>query len=242
MITWDAIATAASDQLQKEPKRAITNQGLCNEKKSWPLGNSDSQESVNSVCNRPVSLSSLQSPFEKVLPSIVLITVGDGAWASGILLNSYGLILTNAHLLEPWRFGKMDISAMPASEILFEKPVSEHEETDGQKLKISDASTGEEHVESTMDSMNKSYKRIRVRLDHVEPQIWCDARVVYISKGPVDVALVQLESVPNQLFPIVPLFTIPLPGSKIHVIGHGLFGPRSGETSLILLSFSFVAY
>ncbi|XXG46675.1 hypothetical protein AAC387_Pa02g1461 [Persea americana] len=228
VITWDAIATAASDRLQRNPERAMKNQGLCNEKKLWPLGKAGPQESMNYMGNCPVSLRSEQLPFEKVLSSVVLITVGDGAWASGIILNNHGLILTNAHLLEPWRFGKMDISKTPTSTILFEKPACEHEETEGRKITISDASIGEEDVASTRDSMNKSYKRICVRLDHVEPRIWCDARVVYISKGPVDIALVQLESLPSQLCPIVPHFTCPSPGSKVLVIGHGLFGPQSG--------------
>jgi hypothetical protein len=45
--------------------------------------------------------SSSPLPIEKAMSSV---------WASGILLNSQGLILRNAHLLETWRFGKTQIS------------------------------------------------------------------------------------------------------------------------------------
>ena len=44
---------------------------------------------------------------------------------------------------------------------------------------------------------------------------------------PLDIALLQLELIPNKLCPIVPETKIPCPGSKAIVIGHGLFGPRS---------------
>ena len=50
--------------------------------------------------------SSASLPVEKVMVSICFITMDYGVWASGVLLNSQGLILTNAHLLEPWRLGK----------------------------------------------------------------------------------------------------------------------------------------
>lgn len=50
-----------------------------------------------------------QLPVEKAMTSICLVTIDDGVWASGVLLNDQGLILTNAHLLEPWRFGKTTV-------------------------------------------------------------------------------------------------------------------------------------
>ncbi|CAA6671976.1 unnamed protein product [Spirodela intermedia] len=147
--------------------------------------------------SQKASVDSLDSPLEKAVSSIVLITMGDEAWASGILVNKHGLILTNAHLLEPWRFEDM-LSLI-------------------QKMK--------NHY--SLGPGYKGYKRIRVRLNHTEPLIWSDAHVVYVSKGPLDIALLQLDLVPQRLHLIVPDFVCPSAGSRVHAIGHGPFGPRS---------------
>jgi len=77
----------------------------------------------------------------------------------------------------------------------------------------------------------KREKRISVRLDHAERQMWCNASVVFISKGPLDVALLQMEKVPVELNTIRPEFVCPTAGSSVYVVGHGLFGPRSGDRS-----------
>lgn len=50
--------------------------------------------------------------------------------------------------------------------------------------------------------------------------------MVYVSKGPLDISLLQLESVPSQLWPVSVDMGCPSPGSKAFVIGHGLLGPR----------------
>lgn len=185
-----------------------------------------------------------QGSLEKALSSIALVTVGDGAWASGIVLNNHGLILTNAHILEPWRFGRTSLLGL-----MGKNPVSslDHEMYVSWKDKISDNEerclSVPSHSGSSVDSATNghealflnskfgSYKRVSVRLHHMEQHIWCGARVVFVSKGPWDVALLQIESIPDQLFPITPEFACPTIGSTIHVIGHGLLGPRSGEKS-----------
>ncbi|XP_068654485.1 glyoxysomal processing protease, glyoxysomal isoform X3 [Aristolochia californica] len=118
---------------------------------------------------------------------------------------------------EPWRFGKtlsgIDESAIPLS-IPSENPIYYHEGKDN-------------HSRHPIDLGYRGYTRIRIRLDHVEPPSWCNARAVYVSKGPLDVALLQLESVPVEVWPIKRKLACPLPGSNVHVIGHGLFGPRA---------------
>ena len=68
-------------------------------------------------------------------------------------------------------------------------------------------------------------------MDHAERRIWCNASVVFISKGPLDVALLQIDKVPIELNTIRPEFVCPTAGSSVYVVGHGLFGPRSGEKS-----------
>lgn len=203
MIPWEAIASACSDLLPKEPHN--TEKGIYYDKgKLTAVGKAvipDSHGSNGPITYIHEGLSSCcPSPVEKAVPSVCLITVDDGVWASGVLLNHEGLILTNAHLLEPWRFGK----------------------------RMADPFIGGEHATYTWSSSYRGSRNIRVRMDHTDPWIWCDAKVVYICKGPLDVALLQLESVPNQLCPIVMDFSRPSVGSKAYIVGHGLFGPRCG--------------
>ena len=160
-----------------------------------------SSEDQSSLC--PSSL-----PVEKAVASVCLIAVDNGVWASGVLLNDQGLVLTNAHLLEPWRFGKRTSD----TSFLGVKPGG---------------------FAWSSDSMGS--RKIRVRLNHTDPWTWRDAIAIYICKGSLDVALLQLESVPEQLFPMVTDFSRPSIGSKAYVIGHGLFGPRCGITPVIPL-------
>ncbi|XP_057471812.1 glyoxysomal processing protease, glyoxysomal isoform X1 [Actinidia eriantha] len=245
VIPWEAIATACSDLLQEEPQNAFKrinyNNGNLNAVGRLCLSNSldingssnHPHEHVNSACPSP-------SLVEKAMASICLVTINNRVWASGILLNDKGLILTNAHLLEPWRFRKATAHGErnpSQSEVLLtaSNPFpSGHEGIGGdqsfqglqpRRLKTTDSSVVDNR-EARKLNWTKTNRSISVRLDHTDPWIWCDARVVYVSKGPLDVALLQLEFVPDQLCPIVMDFTCPSPGLKVFVIGHGLFGPR----------------
>ncbi|KAH9298226.1 hypothetical protein KI387_029908, partial [Taxus chinensis] len=194
---------------------------------------------------------SASSEIDHAMASIVLVTVGDGAWASGIVLNDSGLVLTNAHLLEPWRFGKTP--PLNKHEDVRQRPFDRYSERSRSRLvtgecnahgdnQVNDLSSSAAPVNdcvenvfssdqlithSTLDLSYRSYRRIRVRLDHVHPRSWYDAKVVYVSKGPLDIALLHIKSVLNHLNPIVTEGNCPYPGSKAFVIGHGLFGPRS---------------
>lgn len=147
------------------------------------------------------------SPLKKAISSIALITV-NGSWASGIILNNRGLILTNAHLLEPWRFGST------SSLGLVNQTTHLREEIGNRQSKPYLSYTG--------------YGKISVRVNHLDRQLWCDASVVYVSKGSLDVALLQLDSFPRQLCAVDLDFQCPTRGATVHVIGHGLIGPRSG--------------
>ncbi|KAF5179854.1 Glyoxysomal processing protease, glyoxysomal [Thalictrum thalictroides] len=244
VIPWEAIALAQSDLLQNDAiKMGLTcNKGNIHAmRKACSSESPESRKTFNFVSKNQDShhLSALQ--IEKAMASIALVTVDDEAWASGIVLNNNGLILTNAHLLEPWRFDKTNVqggdvmsSAFP---VTFKELVSKwHEGSEVQKKRKSlfpnilsnlDVSLRDEVGGDNFGLLYKSNKRIRVRLDHRNPCIWSNAMVVYISKGPLDIALLQLTSLPNDVSPIIPDFSCPSPGSKVHVIGHGLFGPRS---------------
>ncbi|KAJ7546899.1 hypothetical protein O6H91_08G059800 [Diphasiastrum complanatum] len=219
---------------------------------------------------QPFSLgSSVLLAVQKAVASVVLVTVGDGAWASGIILNKGGLILTNAHLLEPWRFGKSKLSQI-AEEHTFndcsfcnkahghpngrtcsdanqvpanQRGLSQMKEIDNELIfrQISDglSNTASPNLGRLYESATDSaftfgptakwnrYDRIRVRLDHCFPNSWCDARALYISQGPLDIALLQLTLVPENLLPITPEKASPALGSVAVVLGYGLFGPRS---------------
>eukprot|EP00249_Psilotum_nudum_P022667 c28604_g1_i1 orf=372-2789(+) len=197
---------------------------------------------------------------EQAIASVVLVTVGGGAWASGIILNDKGLILTNAHLLEPWRFGKTlpshaerDLSVLErtknaelssSAQALMATNVNDLESkawaykeqldllgSDGQLLPSDETASSAlaNGLASwpALDANYRSYRRIRVRIDNLQPRAWYDAKVMYVSRGPLDVALLKLDSIPPSLKPITPEEGCPLPGSAAVVIGHGLFGPRS---------------
>ncbi|KAG0583242.1 hypothetical protein M758_3G121800 [Ceratodon purpureus] len=171
------------------------------------------------------------SAVDNAVTSVVLITIGDGAWASGIILNKTGLILTNAHLLEPWRFGKNRIAPSSANESI------PQENDSGLRCPHASSEYQEDHSQKGVatsrvsswpaDVAQKNYQRIRVRLDHQQPRSWHAARPIYVSQGPLDIALLQLESPPSDLCPITPEKECPTPGSTAVVLGHGLFGPRS---------------
>ncbi|XP_042478321.1 glyoxysomal processing protease, glyoxysomal [Macadamia integrifolia] len=246
VIPWEAIATAQKDFLRNEPQKLM--KGIASKENLQIIGRECSPNSQNArgsfnyVHDHLTSDCSPPMPVEKTTASTVLVTIDDGVWASGVLLNRHGLVLTNAHLLEPWRFGKTTVQggrdgvASKAVSIFSDKPMSQsHKDIAGpveiqslvpKMAKISDISFFDEHDGYKLDSIYKSPKRIRARLDIMGSWIWCDARVVYVSKGPLDVALLQLEPLPDQLSPIMPDFARPSPGSKAYVIGHGLFGPR----------------
>ncbi|CAK9237480.1 unnamed protein product [Sphagnum troendelagicum] len=199
----------------------------------------------------------IPSAVEQAVTSVVLITIGDGAWASGIILNKTGLILTNAHLLEPWRFGKSRNSRSPVSHAeLVEARILNHEDTQNarsycygshldnsrlktdcgdnsaQRMSVSSCGAQPQFVKNSTALPTgvvgqHNYQHIRVRLDHHQQHSWHAAHPIYVSRGPLDIALLQLELPPQGLCPIVPEKECPTPGSTAVVLGHGLFGPRS---------------
>ncbi|KAJ4833895.1 hypothetical protein Tsubulata_041476 [Turnera subulata] len=231
VIPWEAIATACSDLLLKEPQNAGKGFHI-NKGKLNAVGNAYSH-----ISDGPLHYSPSPLPVEKAMDSVCLITIDESVWASGVLLNDQGLILTNAHLLEPWRFGKTSVYGRNVGTEFEESRFSGYTGVDGshttvslspQTLKNTDSSTSDESKGYKLLLSYKGHRNIRVRLDHVDPWIWCDAKILYICSGSLDVALLQLERIPDQLCPIKADFACPSLGSKMYVIGHGLFGPRGG--------------
>ncbi|KAL5203156.1 hypothetical protein ABZP36_014108 [Zizania latifolia] len=232
VITWDAICTAWSGN--KPEKNGRSPSELVDDKSSdskyKELCGADRYRRLVSNSGNSLNQYGCSPALAEAISSVVLITVGDTSWASGIVLNKNGLILTNAHLLEPWRFGRTSPLGLQNKITSFsEEHIRENNSLQPQKCKVSKDAV--KHEGSLFNSGFKRDRAISVRLDHGERQTWCNASVVFISKGPLDVALLQMEKVPVELCAIKPDFDCPAAGSSVYLIGHGLLGPRSGLSS-----------
>ncbi|KAL1218747.1 Glyoxysomal processing protease, glyoxysomal [Cardamine amara subsp. amara] len=226
VVPWGAITTACSHLLLEQP----SDKGKASHWGSEVLS------------SKPAASIHIQVAVEEAMESICLITVNDGVWASGVLLNEHGLILTNAHLLEPWRFGKGGVcgegnnTALKPSVLGAEEFSSTRRrfwEQESQTLPRKApadlySSVGENIKEYKNNFLQTRHRDIRVRLYHQDSWSWYPAKVVYICKEQLDVALLQLEYVPGKLQPITANFSSPPLGTSAHVVGHGLFGPRCG--------------
>ncbi|KAL0795678.1 hypothetical protein Bca101_067055 [Brassica carinata] len=186
--------------------------------------------------NEVVRIEPVQVAVGKAMESICLISVNDGVWASGVVLNEHGLILTNAHLLEPWRFGKGGVYG-EGNDNGLRPQVLEAEEFSSTRSRFWEQESRALPREAPADLHVNKYRHnflqighrdIRVRLCHQDSWTWCPAKVVYICKEQLDVALLQLEDVPGKLQPVAANFSSPPLGTPAHVVGHGLFGPRCG--------------
>lgn len=197
------------------------------------------RSSLNLIEKHPASFSSVPLTVEHAMPSVCLITLNNGVWASGVLLNEQGLILTNAHLLEPWRFGRtpihsgFDETRIKNTFFLLEDSMPLRHAGEKKNTVVQSNSLhplNYQHKNHGLNPNHQVHSEISVRIDLMNSWLWCNAKVVYISKGPLDISLLQLESVPNQLRPIHVDLPCPSPGSKAFVIGHGLLGPRCGKS------------
>ncbi|CAN4078906.1 unnamed protein product [Withania somnifera] len=243
VIPWEAITSACGSLLQEEQRsrrKIHFNNGelISVEKESRFIQDGPTNDTQEHLLAGPAP----PSLIEKAMASICLITVDDGAWASGVLLNKQGLLLTNAHLLEPWRFGKTSVNGSgynAKSDVIFTtSDQSEHPRDEkfaihhrNKHLLQKELKTPRFFVDNEQSSFrvnleNTSSRTIRVRLDCVDPWEWTNAQVVHVCRGPLDVALLQLQLVPDELCPITVDFMCPSAGSKAYILGHGLFGPR----------------
>ncbi|XP_022142191.1 glyoxysomal processing protease, glyoxysomal isoform X2 [Momordica charantia] len=245
LVPWGAIATACSDLLfgAYYAGEGIGNDNGCTNVGNEAMTKEQKFEGTFSSIHENSYCCPFPNKVEKAMASVCLVTIGEGIWASGVLLNSQGLILTNAHLIEPWRFGKTNSSAersIENAQLLQthteDSPCSMHNGVFGGKNSGSLKQNASENANILIQDQlqdNKSFanygrRNLRVRLNHADQWIWCDAKVIYICQGPWDVALLQLEQIPEQLSPIKMDCSCPSSGSKIYVIGHGLLGPKSG--------------
>ncbi|GAB2210963.1 hypothetical protein Droror1_Dr00016253 [Drosera rotundifolia] len=216
VITWQAIAAAlCGRRYDTRPEKASQYADAnCDNLMSTEI-NSPYQGSLPQYIHRQsVDSGALESPLGKAAAAVCLVTMDNGVWASGILLNNHGLILTNAHLLEPWRFGKTTVNSGKDG-----NPYPPHKESAAVRREKPEKDSG--------------VRQIHVRLDHSNSWVWHNARVIYVCKGPLDVSLLKLDSVPRDVCPITADLSCPSPGSKAFVIGHGLFGPRCEMVSSI---------
>lgn len=240
-VTWNAIASIDFKSLLEAQNTQVGVIGRTEYSYNVAsLDESCDHGSPKYLIRRPVIFSPSTSSLEKAISSVVLIAVGEGSWASGIVLNKSGLILTNAHTLEPWRFGKTSqlgsigkaTSHTELGTCLGQRENSAEKET-GIHLPLRLGSSTSGHGEPSSSFGCQSSRRISIRLDFMEQKKLYSAQAVYVSKGPLDIALLQLESVPPQLSPIIPQLACPSEGSVVYVIGHGLLGPRSNVSSSV---------
>ncbi|KAG2618372.1 hypothetical protein PVAP13_3NG079548 [Panicum virgatum] len=226
VIPWDAICTGWNNKKLEEiggGPSELPDKNADSKTMELRMYVSSTVNKINQYCISPSSI-------REAISAVVLVTVGESSWASGIILNKRGLVLTNAHLLEPWRFGRTSPSGVQTSFAGEYLNARENKSLQPQQCKFSNEDAVKHEV-SLFNLGFKREKRISVRLDHAERQMWCNASVVFISKGPLDVALLQMEKVPVELNTIRPEFVCPTAGSSVYVVGHGLFGPRSGLCS-----------
>uniref|UniRef100_A0A803LLK3 Glyoxysomal processing protease, glyoxysomal n=1 Tax=Chenopodium quinoa TaxID=63459 RepID=A0A803LLK3_CHEQI len=237
IIPWKSIESACNGLFQLVPEKSERTQlagDFCGVRTAT-MNCLNCRASSNLIEKQPVNHCSVPLTVEHAMFSVCLITLNNGVWASGILLNEQGLILTNAHLLEPWRFGRTPIqSGFDETRIKNNFFMLD----DSMPLRQAVEQTSGVVQSSSVQPLNylrnshgiypnhQVHSEISVRVDLMESWLWCKAKVVYISKGPLDISLLQLESVPKPLSPICADLTCPSPGSKAFVIGHGLLGPR----------------
>lgn len=226
VIPWKAIEGACNGLSQLIPENADTehsSKNFCGARTAV----------VNLIERQPVRYCAVPLMVEQAMTSVCLITLNNGVWASGILLNKQGLILTNAHLLEPWRFGKttiqssFDVTRTKHTFTLLENSMPLRPAGEQKSDVLSNSFQPLNYLRKSHGfKSHQVHSEISVRVDIKNSCNWCKAKVVYISKGPLDISLLQLESVPNQLCSISVDLACPSPGSKAFVIGHGLLGPR----------------
>ncbi|CAN6346318.1 unnamed protein product [Urochloa humidicola] len=232
VIAWEVICTEWNkklEEIRRNPSE-LPNDKNANSKTTKSKHPDNYCRFVSSTVNNVNHYYISPASIREAISTVVLVTVGDSSWASGIVLNKKGLVLTNAHLLEPWRFGRTSPLGVQISFAGESLDARENRSLQPQQCKFSN----EDAVKHEISLFNlgfKREKRISVRLDHAESQVWCNASVVFISKGPLDVALLQMEKVPIELNTVRPEFVCPTAGSSVYVVGHGLFGPRSGLCS-----------
>uniref|UniRef100_A0ACD5T8Y2 Uncharacterized protein n=1 Tax=Avena sativa TaxID=4498 RepID=A0ACD5T8Y2_AVESA len=235
VITWDGICTAWSSNKLEKIDQASNELLDDNNADSTTIESCGTDNRRRLVSNSAAGLNLYKNPpsLRDAISSVVLVTVGDTSWASGILLNKNGLVLTNAHLLEPWRFGRtspLGLQNKTTSLAGEHLPEEENKLLQSQKCTLSNKDAIKHEV-SLFSLGFKREKKISVRLDHGERQTWYSASVVFVSKGPLDAALLQMEKVAIELCAVRPEFVCPTAGSSVYVIGHGLLGPRSGLCS-----------
>ncbi|KAL2931860.1 Glyoxysomal processing protease glyoxysomal [Bienertia sinuspersici] len=237
VIPWKAIDGACNGLFQLVPEVAETlsfTENSC-DTRAATLNCLNCRSSSELIERHPVSYYSVPSAVEEAMTSVCLISLNNGVWASGILLNDQGLILTNAHLLEPWRFGRttiqtgLDTSSIQNAFTLLENYVPPSHAGDKKSTVVHSNSWNPPtylRKNHGFNPIHGVHGQISVRIDLMNSWLWCNAKVAYVSKGPLDISLLQLESVPKQLRPISVDLACPSPGSKAFVIGHGLLGPR----------------
>eukprot|EP00850_Spirogloea_muscicola_P020315 SM000212S06908 [mRNA] locus=s212:196119:201338:+ [translate_table: standard] len=186
------------------------------------------------------NISSDSEAAQNASRAVVMIATKDGAWASGVILSQSGIVVTNAHLLEPWRFRSK--SRLSASQLAGRSaPVEANAQEANHSLQclsqppntsLCNGHTSHHKTVQPHASLREGpleAQDVQVHIDFPkEASGWYNTRIVHVSQGPVDVGVLQIVHPPAGLAPIAAELAPPRPGSLAFVIGHGLFAPLAG--------------
>lgn len=170
-------------------------------------------------CNVPNRQAVQQVQLASALPSVVAVVAG-GSWASGVIISHKGHVLTNAHLLEP-RLHPSQLRLVPSSAGSAQQAAADSataaaaavavvaaaavtapaavvaqllcQPTDAAQLPPSPVNRGTRHTTARVLVQSQSTARGgQGRPCSVQPG-WHLADVVYVFKGPLDLAVLQLQ-------------------------------------------------
>lgn len=131
-------------------------------------------------------------------PSVVAVALGRQTWASGVVVNDSGLIVTNAHLFHP-----EGVTPQQGSQ------------------------QGFPSISPTPGSLRVRLEGLQTKEGSGVSEDWVDASVLYVFKNGWDIAVLQLAGVPAGGYP-APLRLSeaePQAGAPVAVIGHATFSP-----------------
>jgi len=175
---------------------------------------------------------SLQDDLIGDLTAGVLLIHVSGRYASGVCVDSSGVVMTSAHLFSP----------LLAHEL-------EQQQKQKQKQKQKQEQK-QEHQKNTIDGfaaarlLHLSKHRIRVRVDSPsKPSVWCAATPLFVSTNSIDMALLRLEdNFPRDSVRVVrPCERVVRSGMRAYAVGYGPFGNSSSGALPALVSSGVVS-
>ncbi|KAL4854568.1 Glyoxysomal processing protease [Chlorella vulgaris] len=227
------VVSAVGDEIQScssyEPTRALS--------ASTPAGQPAAAGSSGEAAPMPApatALSPAATALHDAVQGVVAVAVG-GAWASGVLVSSAGHILTNAHLLPA-----------PA-----EAPRTPQGPATADQLQQQPAAAVQQAAPLRVLLPGGAAAAVAAGGQATQP-IWAAADLLYLFRGPLDLAVLQLQpqwrSQPHTSSPASPASQgcpwphlelseeAPQPGQAVCVAGFPAFNPQASPLSSAILT------